>query len=386
MTEKAKINEIMCDMFFIIMTIATFCMNFTPLVILVKVLQVISLIIAFIVICNTKYEKKEIAYIIFFGILMGIIYINSNILYLVTNIIALTLLKDIELNKILTKMFYFKIGLIAILIISLLLGIVHNETIYRIVDNEKDSIRNCLGFVHPNTAFWNFFTVIALYIYYRRKSINIFDYLFVLIVSGIMYKLTDCRAGIYCIFILLILTFISNNYTKIFDFFFIKKCIIFSFPIFTVFSILPSLLYSKINIGLFDVLDKIMSSRIYLGSVLYKQYPISLLGSYIELVTDTSRLTIDNGYVYMSVAFGLVFMITVSVLYIKLFKKLYEDKNYIEISLILVFLIYCMVEKVYFNVFTNFTIAFFAYLLYNNKSMRYIPNKNIYLESDNSNE
>lgn len=386
MNEK-KFNVIMCDMFFIIMTIATFCMNliFVPQII-VKILQIISLTIAFIVLCNAKYKKKEIVYIVMFGILMIIIYINSNILYLVTNIIALALLRDIELDKILTKMFYTKIILALILIMLLLLGIIHNETIYRITDNGENIIRNCLGFIHPNTAFWNFFTIVALYVYYKRNNMNKIDYLSIIIISGIMYKLTNSRTGIYCVFLLLILVFISNNFTKLFNLFFIKRSIIYSFSILTLISIIPSFLYAKTNIELFKIINEITSGRVYLGSILYKEYSISWFGTYIELVTDTSRLTIDNGFVYMSVVFGIVFMVMMSILYIKLFKKMYKDERYIEISLILVFFVYCMAEKVFFNIFTNFTIAFFVYLLYNNSNIKPKYNKkNITMESEKNN-
>ena len=109
-----------------------------------------------------------------------------------------------------------------------------------------------------------------------------------------------------------------------------------------------------------------MSDRIYLGSLLYERYNMELLGQKVALYDGNLRLTIDNGYVYMSVAFGVIFMVVFSILYVKLFKEMYKRKMYVEIAALMIFNIYTLSEKLFLNIFTNSTIVFFVYILYNN--------------------
>lgn len=365
MNNKNK-ESIICYIYLFMMSVVTFLENFEILPnYFINLIKISCLCLAIICLWNKKVTRKQMTNLILITIFLVIIYISSGLqfLYLITNIVTIYVIKDIPIKKVVQPMLVARSLMFMLLILGLCLGYIENNYMYRI---NSDIKRYCLGFVHPNTAYWNYFSLIAMYIYYQYDKFGIKSTIIILISSCMMYALTDSRTGFLCTILYLVFILIAKNMKRLRENAIIKKISIYSFPIFALFSIIPSYLYSKVNIPIVTKLNNFMSDRIYLGSLLYERYNMELLGQKVALYDGNLRLTIDNGYVYMSVAFGVIFMVVFSILYVKLFKEMYKRKMYVEIAALMIFNIYTLSEKLFLNIFTNFTIVFFVYILYNN--------------------
>lgn len=114
---------------------------------------------------------------------------------------------------------------------------------------------------------------------------------------------------------------------------------------------------------LFDVVNKLLNTRLYLSSLFLKRENIRLFGNNIGSLTSAVK-TMDCSYVYGLIAYGVLFFGAVSVGYICLIHKYVKEQKGLELLMIFALLAAGLTEPFLFNTaYKNISFLFLgAYL------------------------
>ncbi|AYE33883.1 hypothetical protein [Clostridium septicum] len=310
------------------------------------------------------YTRRELV-IIFIFVTLGIVTLifSKKITVLIT-IIAIVFAKNIPLNRLIEVVFKFKILTFIVTIILSLLGIIENNKSFRFMENGDVITRYSLGFPHANVTYLNFFIIVLLYLYIYYDKVKLRNYVVILFLSMLLYKITDSRTGIISVIISLIIPIVLKN-KKIIKNAITRKIIIFLPVICGGFSVFSGIYYSSGNLVL-QKINQALTGRIELASKFLSLYKIKPFGQVIIEGSNLngSYLRIDNGYISLLLAYGIVSFIVFIILETKLLKKYMLDERYREILLIVSFLIYGITEVYIYNIFVNISLIFLCELLY----------------------
>ena len=123
--------------------------------------------------------------------------------------------------------------------------------------------------------------------------------------------------------------------------------------------------------------DSTLQSRIVQMILYYQTYGVSLFGTAIEISTEQGNsdlFTLDNGYAYLLLMYGVVIFLLFIFCYFCIAKRAAKEKNYEKIIAISIFAIVGFNETNMLRLVNNFTLLFFAELLWNSKQ---VTEKNI---------
>lgn len=280
------------------------------------------------------------------------------------SVLQMILLKDIDFffitllvivfsneKKAITKIIkYFMISLTIIFCVTLLLYFTgHLESAYlsRILEDGTRIQRNSLGFVHPNETYIYYFFII-LCIYYLTQKHRIVFYIFTIITSIILYKVTLCRTGIICIAIFLLLTLIEKKE---------KKYIRYLFLLGTIGSFAIAYLGGDIN----SQLNQILSYRPFIANYhLTNGNFLNIIGN--NLVNNSNIYSImDNAYLSIILTSGVLIYFIYLYVYQKSGKLICKNKKLSTIFIII--LLYGFFETHILNVGLNFLLVIQVYLI-----------------------
>lgn len=183
-----------------------------------------------------------------------------------------------------------------------------------VVVQSIDRVRYAMGFTSPNFAaqYWMSFVFLAYYLYgiFKRKYM-----ICVILMSVLVYVLTDSDALAF-LFIIPILDWMEKKdkfstarkwMTRI------------SFPALAA----MTFILVRTKNALYYFLDTYFTGRLSLANVAFQEYPMTWLGQKVELYrgvndgTDWHFLVVDNAYAYISISFGLVYLLLISYVYFK---------------------------------------------------------------------
>lgn len=297
--------------------------------ILYLLLLIISILTFLYVLHLNLYEKEWKSIIFFLIISLFFIITQMDVNFYLSVIFTCVIFKKDDKSFIKV----FLITSICLFLSTILLnsiGILESNNLVRYKEDEM-IIRYSLGFEHPNSVFL-YFLPIALcsyYIFYNKKIY----YVILIIVSSILYGLSDCRTGYICILLIpLFHLFISNKLLNKNIFKFIIKN---SILIFTFITIIISIKYGYDQL---NTVSSLLSGRPYYLNYYIENKKIFTLfgGNFIE------DYVIDNFYLYMLVQLGLFGIYVFYKIYKDGMKYLLTDKKYVVI--LLVFCIYGLLE------------------------------------------
>ena len=221
------------------------------------------------------------------------------------------------------------------------LGILQEREVMTRNIGEQLLIRDDLGFGHPNTTMMTLLPIIFLvyYVWYEKNKIKVT--VGILIISQIIYKLTNSRTG-YLLTIIFVFSFlIKDRYLdrlKYFAYSSIFFLLYFSFG-------LPSKLK-------YSFYDKLVSGRFRLFDYYLTHYEITLFGN--KKITEMyGFFPLDNTYVRILFEQGIVGLIVAILLVIYIFRLLYRNKDYKAIRIFVVTLIFGVMEGQAFNYYFN---------------------------------
>ena len=308
---------------------------------------------------NDKYTRKELI-LIASSLLVGIAtFLITKTPTLLLTCLCLSGMKNVDTNDVFKKMYYVRIVSFFAIIALSLLGIIENEKI-SMWRNGEVSERYSLGFEHPNMLHLTFFLLIALYVYNNYEKLTIFHYGVITGLNLILYHFSVSRTGMIVTMLLIVLGVVSKfkKLNKI-----IVKLPIIIFIVLLMFSFATGMLYGKI--GFMDRVNDILTGRVAYSHYYLQTYGFSLFGNNIKNDTNAS---FDNGYLYMYIQFGIIGLAYLSILYLKIFKKIIREFDIKKAILSICFLIYIFTESFSPNIFMNIILLFAADTIFIKKS------------------
>lgn len=318
-------------------------------------------------ILSSSYNLKQIIVIVLFLSLGILITIKSKQITVFMSILAILFSKNIDFNKLLKATLIVKVITFTITVVLSFIGVLGNGDTFRKLADGTIEKRYSLGYVHPNITYLNFFVIVILYLYIKYDKINKKDYFYLIIMSTVLYLITDSRTG-YISVIIGILVTILFRHGKIFKSKMIRKIIVAMPFICGMISIIFSIMYSRSS-KILVLIDNILTGRLQLGNRFIKMYGLTLFGQKITQGSDIdgAYLRIDNGYISLIMSYGIVIFLIYIFFMVRITKRYLKEENYPRIMLLLVFSVYGLTETYIYNVFVNVALLFISDLLYKSK-------------------
>ena len=219
--------------------------------------------------------------------------------------------------------------------------------------------RHSLGSIYMTDLACHFLTLTMVVCIIRKGKLKLWEYAIAFGLMGVNILFMKAKVGFLCQFILIAGTFyyqyiiprsqlnygVKNTYKKVCTFF-ILLIIPFMMFLTITYSSDPNVFYNRIG-----ALDTI-SARLMLGKRAFDEYPITLWGTYIQergnggntqgFVTDYFFL--DISYVRLLFKDGVVILTLITVIFLKLQKKLSNRGDNYMLFVVLIFIIDCAIE------------------------------------------
>lgn len=322
---------------------------------------VIVLIFLTILFQNQIYRIKEIAWVVIIFAIVVISYFLSKDNIILKAIMLIIASKDINFKKFIKFDLVIKVIFCFIIIIFSQIGIAENYVILR----ADGTIRQSLGFSHPNAlaAYW--LSICCDYIYLAFNKNKIIKLFICTIITFIIGYITDSRTVIICVSLMIILL-LYNNYlnNKI-----IKKIVIFLPYLLFALSLSSAYLYKSSD--LIKNIDRLLSKRIYYTEQYLQKYDINLFGQKIETVSSVqSRLLnispqiLDNSYIVLLLKFGIILLFCSCLLLSLRLKLSYRERDKLLIIILIIFMIVGLFENWLIKINYNPFILSFSSLIY----------------------
>lgn len=265
----------------------------------------------------TEYTKKEAACGLGLFVLAALCFAFNRNEYLITNVILVFSLKNIDLEELFRKCFW--IGL-ATVVFTMLMSFELGTMGFGVSDRgwlERDTMRMrySFGYSTPNTCHMYLWRLEMLYIYANYSRIRLPHILFMLGLNLLLYQFTVSRTGFLgTFFLLLCLLFVKAarplTGRKWFGTVIAAVYILFGICICV-------LVFRMQNTVTFTKLDYILSRRLSLAAARAEEIPVSVFGNHY--VGDYTY--IDCGWISMLLQWGIVWFVLYNVAMVALILK-----------------------------------------------------------------
>lgn len=375
---KKQVFLILFCVFYIINVFITHIINSQYIVMLwhseeyVKILKSISYpLLCFLLLFFYKFDKSTLSDF-FISIFFFVSFFISK--YSIIVYVVFLLAKNVRFKYIVSSYFIATILGIIFVFFTYLFDLYNDSYL----DLFRDGVyRNILGYRFPTYLPNIILSIYLCWIYIRKNKVSLFEMIIMLLISYVIFDLTDTRTVYYATILLLCsvccLKYLNINY---FSHIFISKIFrlitIFIFPIMALLCILLCFFY-KDDIYFINEINKILSGRIYYGSLAIQEYGITLFGSKLEYVPmlmatkETPFFVIDMGFILFLMNHGLILMLLVSYGFMKIgYRIVRKNDPYLGISII--FFIAQMIINPYLTVL-DFNPFFFLLSYYPKESI-----------------
>lgn len=328
-----------------------------------KVLNLLIFFVCFLLILQILlffYNRKIsiLPYILFClcGFVVALLSRYIDLIYIPLFMIASS---AISFNKIIKKSFYFTVIGVFIVVSCCLFNILPDYVYYHNSGNELIEAHS-LGFTYYSTLGY-LTTVITFYlIYILDDYFNLLYCVLLFLFNCFSYQIHTVRLAFLISVFLLFFSFIFKNINFIKNF--VLKYIIIGIPfICFIFTVIIGYLYNLIHLTIPDFWGLnfyTLNGRIMYSGFALKKYPISLWGNHIIQIGGYSQTQlksydyfyIDSGYMYLFLAYGIIFTFIIIGLYSYL---LYRCIKY-NMSVIFIWTLLIL----FASIFNNFLITF----------------------------
>lgn len=284
---------------------------------------------------------------------------NSEIYMMIWFILGL---KNVNLNKLFVSLFYSILTSVLFINIFCLAGIIPDFLMTR-----ENVVRHGLGFSHPNAFAALACELMMIYIYLKGidKRINIWG---IVLASLLVYMIARSNTQlIICGISIIIILFakITDKSKKLFIKALKKYRIVF---IACLVSAIGYVVYNfnEIILYLIDHTRGSFYSRMRQLYTYLRYYGVSLLGKKIVSNYNVNGLyTLDNGYMYLFLGYGVIIFSAFIISYIIIIYKMIKFENYSGLLVIMLALIYGISETTMIKLAMNFTLFFIGCVLWN---------------------
>ena len=318
---------------------------------------------------GTKIKKQ---YIII--LLIAIISLYSSIIannyFILMSTLGVAALKGMNVRQIVkvayaTKVFWLSIHFICYLFAQLLIpSIIH----YSVIDG---IVRGRIFLSQPNTCAMLFVWAALEYLYLKFEKIKFYEFAVSLIITGIVFIITDSKTSMIVYLLFWILFAIKeNNLVKKIILFFSK----YGYILLTVFCVTFTVLYNVLPIA--KIVNTILTGRLAGSAKAYSLYGFTLMGQYLDLennaewdsVYGVERIWLENSYTAIFINYGIIYGIVIAIALFIAAKHL-SVKAQIFVCLMLV---YGISESYIINIYLCFPLLLVADVFINRKKFRKI--------------
>ncbi|WP_129545054.1 hypothetical protein [Actinobacillus equuli] len=347
---------------------------------LVKVIffSIVILFLLLKLILVDTFFLKEIVVYAFLFLLMCVISLNTGDRQLITLIALILSAKNVNFKYILSAFLISIIILLLFTYISTLLDIISNLQYVRIREGEV-KIRNSFGTSYPTVfaAYLQSLVIAFAYLMNPKRIINnIVLWMLSAVAAYLSLEFSDARMAAYSIILFLCLYYLSLFlFNNIYRHNFLKLCIIFCYPIGFLIIYYLSYNYTPQD-EIFELINKALSGRLYLGYKAFQEYSIPLLGQKIEFIGLGGSVQemgedynyVDSSYLQFMMKYGVVFTILSTFSFMWLTSKRLKLNDYKFIPVIIILSFNSMIEDRLLDISINvYWILMLAY--YHNSSL-----------------
>lgn len=311
----------------------------------------------------TKYTLKDILFIVGLVVLSLVVYKYSTekgILFYTWMIIGL---KNVRIKEVMRwGLKIWSISFAGILIFSLF----HlHDSLYKVHDKlgMGHIFRWGLGYPHPNVLHISYLILLFFIIYQLRERFNWKICLAMFLGNCYIFLYSVSYTG----FAIVTIYLAGNLYWKYRGRFGKIEQVLCEmiFPACVLLSIAGPLVLKG---RAFDIVNKILNTRLYLSSLFLIKENIAPFGNNIGLLTSAVA-TMDNSYVYGLIAYGVVTFAVISVGYLFLIHRYVKEQKGIELMIIFAILAAGLTEPFLFNTsYKNISLLFLGEYLFRKKN------------------
>lgn len=343
---------------------------------LATILHYAGFVSGIFVVIRQNFNFKELFFIIILGSIILISGYNAKDYVLFNSYFLIVIAKNINFEKVVKFDLKFRIFFSLFLFTSTALGLITNRLEFRTNDITNDiTMRQSLGFGHPNKLGINILLICIYLIYSRRNRLKIYDLMSLFIALIFVSYLTGSRSSEIGIILLIVLVikqkfFLSWHMKS-------KNKIITCLAIVFIFaSLYFSITYNSDN-QILNSLNTLFSARIELGHIDFLKYGFPLFGQKINYISwvDANPLgdgieLIDNLYMYLGINFGIVVLILYSLALIKLIIDKTKEDFILGYCILIIIAVGCIENQV-ITVESNIFLLCIANIIYsgNKKKM-----------------
>lgn len=357
---------------FLILLFVTFFSRVYVISDICKYLKFIALgmAIVYFFIQSKTYTLKSFVLLILIGVILVISSYQSKNIDLLSSFLLIASSKNIDFDKYIKFVFRWSIIFLIFVLLLHFFGCTNDY-----IDIRPNGVyRSSMGFAHPNTFGYILMIIAIEYIYIKRDKIKLRNAIVLIPYICIINYFSNSRSSTIVLIMLMIFIFFQKIfgekivYNKIIQFL-IKH----SFILLFLFISFGLLLYSKSN-EFGNLLNDLLSKRLYWLNYYVTNYDISLFGQNIEIISlklanmlNVTYAALDNVYYYILLNYGVIVFLLIAYAYRKLFEFFYKNHDTIEIILFLLINIYGLFEKTTIIINLNCFLIMFGIILYNKK-------------------
>lgn len=286
-----------------------------------------------------KYDFKTLVRIFVITGFMMISVILSGNKYLFATWMFIVAAQNIDMDRVMRLARNILIVLILSVMILCYMGILEDVIMYR-----GSLIRHSLGFLHCNQLGLRVFQLVLCILYLNRNKIKMRHLLMIAFAAYFCYRVPNSQTATIVLMVLFVLMVIYS----LLDLKFEHRKSLYSMMLIpgAVFVNAISVIFSIFDLSanrLFVLIDQALSIRFTSCHRIFIMYGVTLFGNTIyvtemerKIVGITTRLWLDNAYMFMLLRYGAVTFILFSILYIAgmiYYKRLNE--NFIVIIMFL---------------------------------------------------
>lgn len=309
-------------------------------------------IVSFIIIYEMKFLKEKFLNIVIttsLCIIVSLITKSTN--FIIIYLFALFFSKQVNGDKKFLKCFMWSSLILFITTLFLdYVGVLPKNSVVRLINGTYIN-RNNLGFYLPNTLFLSLFPILICYLVLYYKNYNsilkkVIACIIILFINFYFYKLTNCRTGMICVLIALILINIDIYKIKLIKF--ISKYYLIIFLLISLFCIY------YYGADTTNSLNRLLSGRLYYLYYIINNKSINLLGNIIDL-----EYPLDNIYIFYLYIYGIIVYLILLIISILSSSKLLKSNSLV--FALLMFAIYGLFEN---NMAFNYNYMLVLQLMY----------------------
>ncbi len=315
---------------------------------------------------STKYNsKRDIILVVVLVVYAIFTTVTSNNIIFAINIFTILALQNINIEKMLKCLFFYRLcGFLSIISLAQL-GFIDDRMKYLFVNGVNTYvIRRSLGFFHPNVLYIYFFVLIIIFVYVYFEKLKLIHFLAMAGLSVGLYYISYSKTGTICTMAFIVIAYILKIKPSFKRLFFNKY---FKFvPIFLgIVNVVLAIFYND-NIWFLKKINLIFTGRFGLANSYINEYGLSLFGTEVapQYIINGKRVVIDSGYIYALISYGVIGFIIMIMAFCLCLNYLYKNNQYLIYTIMLFCILYTVTEQSFLSVLLNFPLLYLGKLIY----------------------